>query len=230
MAFLPGLLGALGGPMNIIKSVGSFVGDALSGIVSGKPVGETLLNAGKNAIGQLTGSNVSENLPDRKFNGAYDPKNFEPINGRAPIQDSGENPPGSVRTYYPKHLQTENGSPVSNQVTNSRPMMMNNAQVTREVMSNQNNLADTRPVIITNTDQPSARFTSAPIYKPPHQQNYYTVKGTSAGFPDRNYQMRRPGKEDFEDYYDEDRQKLSKNQRRRERKKENKRNFYNYMK
>lgn len=54
MSFLSGLLGALGGPGNIIKSVGNFVSDSLSGLAQGKGLGG-VAEAGSKAIKTLIG-------------------------------------------------------------------------------------------------------------------------------------------------------------------------------
>jgi hypothetical protein len=63
MAFLSGLLGSLGGPGNIIKSVGEFVSDSLSNLSQGKGLGG-IAEAGSKAIKTLVGlpnSNITQN-------------------------------------------------------------------------------------------------------------------------------------------------------------------------
>lgn len=52
---LTGLLGALGGPQNILKSVGGFVGDVIQGVEKGKPIGQTLLGAAGRGLKTLVG-------------------------------------------------------------------------------------------------------------------------------------------------------------------------------
>lgn len=54
-ALLSGLLGALGGPSNIIKSVGGFIGDVLTDVGRGRNFGRTLASAGGRAFKTLVG-------------------------------------------------------------------------------------------------------------------------------------------------------------------------------
>lgn len=185
MSFLSGILGALGGPVNIVKSVGEFVSDSLSNIASGKPIGESLLQAGSHAINTLVGKE--------------EPKTI---------------------------AQGVNKSPFM-QVTHSRPVIMNRMHVNREMQRQQHSLADRRPAIITNGNQPAARLTSSPVYKDPHLKKYEEVRGTNAGFPNRKYYVEDQG------IKMEPEQQISKRQmkkmRKQQRKQEEQLKFKNYM-
>lgn len=64
---LTGLLGALGGPQNILKSVGGFVGDIIEGVEQHKPFGKTLLSAAGRGLKSLVGLNgEQESLNNRR--------------------------------------------------------------------------------------------------------------------------------------------------------------------
>jgi hypothetical protein len=199
MAFLSGLLGALGGPGNIIKSIGSFVSDSLGGLSRGEGF-SGIAKAGSNAIRGLIGQSPGPDSPEHA------------------LEDNNKKPD---RNEINREL-VEN---IDRQASNMRPVFQTNTQATKQHQILDTNAADYRPIFSTSQNQPNVRMSTRSIYRPPvSSKEYNEVRVNSGGFPNKTLLI--PKKFTTPNIRDlvEPGTKLSKGQKRRLKKK-----FRNYM-
>ena len=210
MAFLSGLLGALGGPGNIIKSVGSFVSDSLSNLSKGEGL-SGIAKAGSNAIKQLTGQSPGPQTPENSLE-SNNKKSQERINKNNPAlsdyYEQNEHLPEGIsekdlldlkkhgydivninnQFSGPEIREMLNKEKLDKQISNMRPVFQTNTQASKQHQMLDTNAADKRPVFSTNRNQPSARITDRAVYKEPKSNvKFDELKVNSGGFPNKTY-------------------------------------------